>query len=64
MAEAFSEILQSQFVPARQAPSNRLVVMLHGLGDSMEGYQWLPDGLGLPWLNYLFVNAPDPYYGG
>ena len=30
----------------------------------MEGYRWLPDALGLPGLNYLLVNAPDPYFGG
>lgn len=40
------------------------MIMMHGLGDSYEGYLWLPDALRLPWLNYLLVNAPDPYYGG
>jgi phospholipase/carboxylesterase len=40
------------------------MVMLHGLGDSIEGYRWLPEALNLPWLNYLLVNAPDDYYGG
>jgi len=40
------------------------MVMLHGLGDSIEGYRWMPDALKLPWLNYLLVNAPDEYYGG
>jgi len=38
--------------------------MLHGLGDSIEGYRWVPEALNLPWLNYLLVNAPDEYYGG
>ena len=38
--------------------------MLHGLGDSLEGYRWLPEALDLPSLNYLLVNAPDSYYGG
>ena len=38
--------------------------MLHGLGDSIEGYRWLPEAMRLPWLNYLLVNAPDEYYGG
>jgi phospholipase/carboxylesterase len=38
--------------------------MLHGLGDSIEGYRWVPEALSLPWLNYLLVNAPDSYYGG
>ena len=38
--------------------------MLHGLGDSIEGYRWMPEAMNLPWMNYLFVNAPDEYYGG
>ncbi len=64
MVEVVSEKLRSQFVPARTPGAARLFIMLHGLGDSMAGYSWLPDSLGLPWLNFLFVNAPDPYYGG
>lgn len=40
------------------------MIVLHGLGDSMEGYRWLPQAMQLPWLNYLLVNAPDPYYSG
>jgi phospholipase/carboxylesterase len=40
------------------------MIVLHGLGDSREGYRWLPEALELPWLNYLLVNAPDEYYGG
>jgi phospholipase/carboxylesterase len=34
------------------------------LGDSVEGYRWLPEAMKLPWMNYLLVNAPDEYYGG
>lgn len=40
------------------------MIVLHGLGDSMEGYRWLPPALDLPSMNYLLVNAPDGYYGG
>ncbi len=40
------------------------MVMLHGLGDSIEGYRWFPEAMGLPGMNYLLVNAPDEYYGG
>jgi phospholipase/carboxylesterase len=57
-------MLHSELVPAREKNSTRLMVMLHGLGDSLEGYRWLPEAMGLPWLNYLLVNAPDGYYGG
>jgi phospholipase/carboxylesterase len=57
-------MLHSELVPAREKSSRRLMVMLHGLGDSIEGYRWLPEAMGLPWLNFLLVNAPDQYYGG
>ena len=57
-------MLHSELIPAREKTSRRLMVMLHGLGDSIEGYRWLPEALNLPWLNYLLVNAPDDYYGG
>jgi phospholipase/carboxylesterase len=57
-------MLHSELVPAKEKNSRRLMVMLHGLGDSIEGYRWLPQAMDLPWLNYLLVNAPDEYYGG
>lgn len=56
--------LHSELIPASDPKSRRLLIMLHGLGDSMEGFRWLPDALNFPWLNYLLVNAPDEYYGG
>jgi len=57
-------VLTTELIPARDGNSRRLMVVLHGLGDSMEGYRWLPHELNLPWLNYLLVNAPDDYFGG
>jgi phospholipase/carboxylesterase len=57
-------MLQGDFIPAGERNSKRLLVMLHGLGDSIEGYRWMPEALDLPWLNFLLVNAPDPYSGG
>jgi len=57
-------MLQSELIPAADKNSRRLMIMLHGLGDSIEGYRWWPGALELPWLNYLLVNAPDAYYGG
>lgn len=56
--------LHTEFIPAAQKDSRALMVMLHGLGDSIEGYRWMPEAMNLPWLNYLLVNAPDEYYGG
>lgn len=56
--------LHSVLVPATDTASRRLIVVLHGLGDSVSGWEWLPDELQLPWLNTLLVNAPDDYHGG
>ena len=57
-------MLDHEHIPAAEPESKWLMVVLHGLGDSMEGFRWLPDALNLPWLNYLLVNAPDSYNGG
>jgi phospholipase/carboxylesterase len=57
-------MLDTEFFPAQQKDSRALMVMMHGLGDSTAGFHWLPQALNLPWMNYLLVNAPDPYYGG
>lgn len=57
-------MLDSVFIPAADKSSRRLWVMLHGLGDRVEGYRWMPEAFQLPGMNYLLVNAPDDYYGG
>jgi phospholipase/carboxylesterase len=57
-------MLQTDLMPADVPGSNALLVALHGLCDSMEGYRWIPRMLHIPELNYLLVNAPDAYYGG
>ncbi len=57
-------MLDHEHISAAEPDSQWLMVVLHGLGDSMKGYRWLPEALDLPWLNYLLVNAPDPYYDG
>jgi len=56
--------LTTHFIPAAQAGSGPLLIILHGLGDSMDGWQWLAPELNLPWMNYLLVNAPKPYFDG
>jgi phospholipase/carboxylesterase len=57
-------VLETDLIEATRENSRRLMVVLHGLGDSIEGYRWLPTELGVSDLNYLLVNAPDDYYGG
>lgn len=57
-------MLKTELIPASDPQSRRLMIVLHGLGDSMEGYRWLPPTLELRWMNYLLVNAPDTYFSG
>lgn len=57
-------MLHFEFIPAVEKDSRRLMIMLHGLGDSIEGYRWWPDALAFPWLNHLLVNGPEEYFGG
>jgi phospholipase/carboxylesterase len=59
-----TDTLKTELVPATDAGSKKLMIVMHGLGDSIEGYRWIQEAMQVPWLNYLLVNAPDPYYGG
>jgi len=57
-------MLKSDFIPSPAGVPGPLLIMMHGLGDSIEGYRWLPLGIKIPQLSYLLLNAPDSYYGG
>ncbi|MBL6766143.1 MAG: serine esterase [Verrucomicrobiae bacterium] len=59
-----SQELHSVLIPAENKASRKLMLVLHGLGDSLEGFRFLPHALQLADLNYLLVNAPDHYFGG
>ncbi len=41
-----------------------LMIVLHGRGDSPDGFAWLPGALNLPGIHFLMLEAPDPYYDG
>ncbi len=49
---------------APEEPSGKLVVVLHGRGDSSQGFHWMPGTVALPGVSWLLVNAPDSWYGG
>jgi phospholipase/carboxylesterase len=58
-------LFQHKYIPARMpGPAEKLLVVLHGLGDSLHGFTWMPQELRIDSLSYLLVNAPDDYYGG
>jgi phospholipase/carboxylesterase len=55
--------LSHVWLPAK-TPSKQLLVVLHGLGDSARGFLWLQEALDIDSLDYLLLNAPEPYYSG
>ena len=55
--------LNNIFIPSKTA-SKKLMVILHGRGDSYRGFTFLPGYLDLEDMNYLLLNAPYFYYGG
>jgi len=52
--------LVHQTVPSTAARRGTLV-FLHGLGDSLAGWSFLPQALELPWLEIVLVQAPIRY---
>lgn len=63
-----TELFESRYVPPLRPPADggpeRVMIVLHGLGDSLHGFSFLPQALNLPGFSYLILNAPDAYYGG
>lgn len=51
------------FIPSKK-PSKKLMIVLHGRGDSAQGFTFLPEYLAIDEMNYLLLNAPDEYFGG
>ncbi len=52
--------------PRQPAPTGHQswVVVLHGLGDSKEGWKDVAPMLGLDRVGWVFVQAPRAYFGG
>jgi len=55
--------LDNIFIPSK-VPSKKLMIVLHGRGDSSEGFINLPDFINIEELNYLLLDAPFEYFGG
>ncbi|MGZ3651668.1 MAG: alpha/beta hydrolase [Bdellovibrionota bacterium] len=50
--------------PKERSEKERLLLVMHGLGDSLEGFRFLPDMLKIQGLHTVLVNAPDRYFTG
>jgi len=55
--------LDNIFIPS-EIPSKKLMIILHGRGDSSEGFVNLPDFIKIAQMNYLLLDAPFEYFGG
>ena len=55
--------LNHTFIPAK-VPSKKLMIVLHGRGDSSDGFAFLPSYLNIDDMNYILFNAPYEYFGG
>ena len=55
--------LNNIFIPSK-VPSKKLMIILHGRGDSSDGFTFLPPYLNIDNMNYILLDAPYEYYGG
>lgn len=59
--------LTSHFIPAvnkGMGDSKKIMLTLHGLGDSLESYKVFAKEINVTGLNYLLLNGPKRYYFG
>lgn len=52
-----------EFLPARRK-SKKLMIVLHGRGDSLSPFKSFDEELNIPEMNYLLLNAPRKYMSG
>jgi len=55
--------LDNIFIPSK-IPSKKLMIILHGRGDSSDGFKMLPDFLKIDEMNYILFDAPFEYFTG
>ena len=51
------------FMPSK-VPSKKLMIILHGRGDSSEGFRGFAPYLNIDDMNYILFDAPYEYYTG
>ena len=55
--------LENIFIPSK-VPSKKLMIILHGRGDSSDGFVGLPPLLAIDSMNYILFDAPFEYFTG
>jgi phospholipase/carboxylesterase len=55
--------LDNIFIPSK-IPSKKLMIILHGRGDSSDGFTSLPEFFNMDDMNYILLDAPFEYFTG
>jgi len=55
--------LDNIFIPSK-VPSKKVMIILHGRGDSSDGFTGFPEFLNIQDMNYLLLDAPFEYFTG
>lgn len=58
-----TELFRSHFIPSYRA-SDKLMIVFHGRGDSLNPFKVFNQELGVKGINYLLLNAPRKFLKG
>lgn len=58
-----TDLFKSRFIPAGKT-SDKLMIVLHGRGDSIRPFSRFNEELEIPEMNYLLLNAPRKFLDG
>ncbi|MEZ0391081.1 MAG: alpha/beta hydrolase [Pseudobdellovibrionaceae bacterium] len=58
-----TDLFKSQFIPSQKS-SEKLMIVLHGKGDSIRPFMAFDHEMRIPEMNYLLLNAPRKYLDG
>lgn len=59
----YTDLFKFKFIPARKA-SEKLMIVLHGKGDSIRPFRHFDEEMDVPEMNYLLLNAPKKFLDG
>lgn len=58
-----TQLFKHKFIPAKKK-SDKLMIVLHGRGDSIRPFRAFDDELKISEMNYLLLNAPKKFLDG
>ncbi|MFP5520299.1 MAG: alpha/beta hydrolase [Bdellovibrionia bacterium] len=58
-----TQLFSNRFIPAKKK-SDKLMIVLHGRGDSVKPFRHFHEELKIENMNYLLLNAPRRFLGG